>query len=60
MNQTPEHFFDFCRSRRVAFIGVGVSHNDCIRLFRKKGISVILCDKKEREQLGQLAEELEP
>lgn len=59
MNQTPEHFFDFCRSRRVAFIGVGVSHNDCIRLFRKKGISVILCDKKEREQLGQLAEELE-
>lgn len=59
MNQTAGQFFEFCSSRKIAFIGAGVSHNDCIRLFRKKGIPVLLCDKKEKEQLGPIAEELE-
>ena len=59
MNQTAGLFFEFCSSRKIAFIGAGVSHNDCIRLFREKGIPVLLCDKKNKEQLGPIAEELE-
>ena len=59
MNQTAGQFFEFCSSRKIAFIGAGVSHNDCIRLFREKGIPVLLCDKKNKEQLGPIAEELE-
>lgn len=39
-------FFEFIKDKKVSFIGVGVSHNDLIRLFLKKGISVSICDAK--------------
>ncbi len=40
-------------NKKVAFLGTGVSHRECIRLFASKGIDVTLCDKRTKEQLGE-------
>ena len=47
------------QGKTVAVIGIGVSNTPLIRLLREGGISVTACDKKSREELGVLAEELE-
>lgn len=39
-------FFDYIKDKKISFIGVGVSHNDLIRLFLKKGFDVSICDAK--------------
>lgn len=54
-----EKFFEDIKNKRVAFIGTGVTNNDTIRLFLKKGISVTVCDKKSREDTAALADEFE-
>ena len=41
-----QHFFEDIKSKKVAFIGAGVSHYELINLFLDKGIKVKLCDKK--------------
>jgi UDP-N-acetylmuramoylalanine--D-glutamate ligase len=46
------------KQKKVAFIGVGVTNTDIIRLFLKKGIKVTLLDRKNEEQLGELYNEL--
>jgi UDP-N-acetylmuramoylalanine--D-glutamate ligase len=51
-------FFEEMQQKKVAFIGVGVTNTDIIRLFLKKGIPVTLLDRKRPEQLGDLYEEL--
>ena len=51
------HFFEGWKGKRLAVIGVGVSNNDVIRMLARKGLNVTLCDRKSREQLGDLAEE---
>ena len=40
-------------NKKVAFLGTGVSHRECIKLFASKGIDVTLCDKRTRKQLGE-------
>ena len=54
-----EKFFEKMKGRKVAFIGIGVSHLDCIRLFAQKGIETEARDKADREKLGGIADELE-
>ena len=44
-------FFDSIKDKKVAFIGTGVSHNDLIRMFVKKGIDVTVCDRKTADKL---------
>ncbi len=39
-------FFDYLKGKKISFIGVGVSHNDLIRLFLDKGLDVSVCDFK--------------
>ncbi len=51
-------FFEKMQQKKVAFIGVGVTNTDIIRLFLKKGIGVTLLDKKQPEQLGDIYSEL--
>lgn len=48
-----ENFFESVKEKRIAFIGVGVSHTDLIGLFLKKGLDVTVCDKKTREQMKE-------
>ena len=42
--------------KKVAFIGVGVSNNDCIKMFARNGITTEVRDR--RADIGALAEEL--
>ncbi|MGN0613687.1 MAG: UDP-N-acetylmuramoyl-L-alanine--D-glutamate ligase [Porcipelethomonas sp.] len=57
MNKT-EKFFDNMKTKKAAFIGVGVSHTDLIKLFLKKGINVTVCDRKDPEKMGAVYGEL--
>ena len=54
-----EKFFEKIKSKKVAFIGIGVSNRDVIRLFAEKGIATEARDKADREKLGDIADELE-
>ncbi len=53
-----EKFFEAMKKSKVAFIGVGVSHTDLIKLFLKKGIDVTVCDRKTAEKMGAVHDEL--
>lgn len=59
MRDTIESFWNRMRGLRVAFIGVGVSNNDCIRLFRARGVEVTVCDRKTRDKAPELFDEFE-
>lgn len=54
-----EKFFADIKNKKVALIGTGVSHIDLIGLLLKKNIDVTVCDKKTREEMGELAYSLE-
>ncbi len=53
-----EMFFNDMKNKKIAVIGVGVSNTDLIKLFLKKGISVTVCDKKEKDAMGKVYDEL--
>ena len=52
-------FFQWIKGKKIAFIGIGVTNTDCIRLFAQRGAAVSVLDRKSREQLGDLAAEFE-
>ena len=52
-------FFEEMKGKTVSFVGAGVSHFDCIRLFREKGIRVLVRDRADREKMGETADRLE-
>lgn len=54
-----EKFFEDIKNKKISFIGTGVTNNDLIRLFLKKGLDVTVCDRKPRDNWGTLAVELE-
>lgn len=54
-----EAYFDQLKGKTVAVIGIGVSNRPLIELLLEKGIEVTACDKKSKEALGTIAEELE-
>ncbi len=51
-------FFDDMKSKRVAFIGTGVSHTDLIKTFRQKDISVTVCDKRSADKFQEVYDTL--
>ena len=57
-NEKTARFFEEMASKKVAFIGVGVTHTNLIKLFCKKGIPVTVCDKRSAQQMGAVYEEL--
>jgi UDP-N-acetylmuramoylalanine--D-glutamate ligase len=48
-----QKYFGEMKSKRVAFIGVGVSHLELIKLFLSKGIKVVICDKKSKDEFDE-------
>lgn len=54
-----ERFFNSIKNKKVDFLGIGVSHTQLIKLFASKGAIVTACDKRDREQIGELCSELE-
>lgn len=61
MNRMDEYrqYSEMIRTRRIGFIGVGVSHRELIRQYAALGADVTLRDRRTREKLGPLADELE-
>lgn len=58
MNKVQK-FFEDIKNKKISFIGTGVTNNDVIRLFLKKGFDVTVCDRKSKADMGSLAEEFE-
>jgi len=52
-------YLDTLRGKRVAVIGIGVSNTPLIEALLSAGVDVTACDKKNRDQLGELGEKLE-
>lgn len=59
MNTKAKQFFDSIKGKRVAFCGVGVSNTPLVKMFAEKGAQVTVCDKRSREQLGELCDTFE-
>ncbi|MEG2088155.1 MAG: UDP-N-acetylmuramoyl-L-alanine--D-glutamate ligase [Angelakisella sp.] len=57
METKAKVFFERLKGKKIAVIGVGVSHTDLIRMLHKKGLDVIVYDKRTAEQLGELYDE---
>lgn len=49
-----QKYFNMIKDKRVAFIGIGVSHTDLIKQFLTKGINCVVCDKKDEDQFDEL------
>ena len=56
---TLREYVDSLRNKTVAVLGVGVSNTPLVRLLLQNGVSVAICDKRTRQQMGALADELE-
>ena len=54
-----EEYLNSLQNKTVAVIGIGVSNQPLIKLLLNRGIAVTACDKKDRESLGIVAEQLE-
>ena len=56
---TLQEYLNAIRRKTVAVVGIGVSNTPLIRMLLREGIAVTACDKRTREQLGELADKLE-
>jgi UDP-N-acetylmuramoylalanine--D-glutamate ligase len=54
-----ELFFNEIKRKKIVFIGAGVSHDELIMMFLKKGLSVTVADIKPRERLCGAADRFE-
>lgn len=54
-----ENYLESLKNKTVAVIGIGVSNRPLIDLLCSRGIAVTACDKKSREALGTVGDELE-
>ena len=52
-------FFEQISGKKIAMCGIGVSNTPLIYKFLSEGARVFACDRRSREQIGTLAEELE-
>ncbi|MDR2933435.1 MAG: UDP-N-acetylmuramoyl-L-alanine--D-glutamate ligase, partial [Oscillospiraceae bacterium] len=52
-------FFRSIKDKKVAFLGIGVTNTDTIKLFLSKGVETSACDKRSRADLGDVAADLE-
>ena len=58
-NDRAERFFRSLAGKTAAFIGIGVSHTETMKMFLSRGVRVLACDRRERAQFGAVANELE-
>ena len=57
MQQVYDAMKAYLQGKKVAFIGAGVSHKQCIEQFVEMGAKVTLCDKKpDLEAFGEYAD----
>lgn len=53
MNENIKRYYDFLKSKKIAFIGVGVSHTELIKMYSEKGFDVTICDKSPLEKIKE-------
>ncbi len=53
-----KQFFEQIDGKKIAMCGIGVSNTPLIMNFLSKGARVIACDRRSREQIGELADRL--
>lgn len=56
---TLHDYLNTLRGKRVAVTGIGISNRPLLKLLLDAGIDVTACDKKNRDALGSLGDELE-
>ena len=54
-----KQFFEQIKGKKIAMCGIGLSNTSLIHSFLNKGAKVYACDKRSRELIGDLADELE-
>lgn len=54
-----KQFFEQIAGKRIAICGIGVSNTPLIEKFIDMGARVVACDRRTREQIGELADRLE-
>lgn len=54
-----KQFFEKIQGKRIAMCGIGVSNTPLIEKFLKMGARVVACDRRSRDQIGELADSLE-
>ena len=54
-----KQFWDNLNGKKIAMCGIGVSNTPLILDFLRKGARVYACDKRNREQIGELADRIE-
>ncbi len=59
MDTKAERFLKSLNGKKIALCGIGRSNNPLISLFSRYGADVTACDKRTREQLGELAQDAE-
>ncbi|MEE0929145.1 MAG: UDP-N-acetylmuramoyl-L-alanine--D-glutamate ligase [Acutalibacteraceae bacterium] len=52
-------FWENISSKKIAMLGIGVSNTPLIMNFLDKGARVYACDRRSRQQIGELADKLE-
>lgn len=59
MNSRLDAFYSSLLGKRICMLGIGRSNTPLIKTFLSKGAEVCACDKRTREQLGSIADEIE-
>ena len=54
-----KQFFEQIKGKKIAMCGIGVSNTPLILDFLNKGAKVYACDRRNREMLGEIADQLE-
>lgn len=54
-----KQFWNNLSGKRIAMCGIGISNSQLILDFLDKGARVFACDKRSREQIGELADRIE-
>ncbi len=54
-----KRFFESLEGKKIAMCGIGISNTPLILRFLEKGANVIACDRRSREQIGAVADEIE-
>lgn len=59
MNNNIQQFFKDIKGKKIACCGIGISNAPLVLKFLEKGAQVTACDRRSKEQIGELAFELE-
>ena len=54
-----KQFFEQIKGKKIAMCGIGISNTPLIMEFLNMGAKVYACDRRSREMIGEVADEIE-